>query len=189
VRETPLLQDKVRLAVVLFIASEAVFFLFLLVAYIYSHPSEIAGPTAANSLEPWKTAIYTVFLLASSLTLYCAERSLEGKRRHLFAWLGVTILFGAVFLFGEVREYSRLLHLNISIGRNLFGSTYYTLTGFHALHVMLGLLMLLTLLGLLFVKKLGRHRHIAFTAVSYYWHFVDAVWIAVFSVVYLWSAR
>jgi cytochrome c oxidase subunit 3 len=188
-KATPLLQDKIRLSVLLFICSEFVFFTFLIVAYIYSHPSEISGPTAANSLEPWKTAIYTVFLLSSSLTMYLAERSLERKRSSVIFWMCITVLFGGVFLFGEMREYTRLLHQNISIGRNLFGSTYYTLTGFHALHVTLGLMMLLSLLGLFISGKLGKHCKTSFTAVSYYWHFVDAVWIAVFSVVYLWSAR
>jgi heme/copper-type cytochrome/quinol oxidase subunit 3 len=118
-----------------------------------------------------------------------AERALESSRRGVFFWMLATVFLGGVFLFGEMREYTRLLHQNISIGRNLFGSTYYTLTGFHALHVTLGLCMLLALLGLFAANKLGRHRRSAFKAVSYYWHFVDAVWVAVFSVVYLWSAR
>ncbi len=88
-----------------------------------------------------------------------------------------------------MREYSGLLHKSISISRNLFGSTYFTLTGFHAIHVTMGVLMLLTITDLIATDKLKENRHTAFKAVSYYWHFVDIVWVMVFSVVYLWSAR
>jgi heme/copper-type cytochrome/quinol oxidase subunit 3 len=185
----PLLHEKIRLAVLLFLVSEFVFFVFLIVAYIYSRPSEISGPTAQSSLVPWKTGIYTVVLLSSSATIYLAERALDKSRRRFAMWMSTTILLGAIFLFGEMREYSGLLQRDISISRNLFGSTYFTLTGFHAIHVTLGLLMLLTILGLVMSGKLGQKRHTAFRAVSYYWHFVDIVWIMVFSVVYLWSAR
>jgi heme/copper-type cytochrome/quinol oxidase subunit 3 len=185
----PLLHEKTRLAVLLFLVSEFVFFFFLIVAYIYSQPAEIDGPTAHNSLIPWKTGIYTVLLLLSSGTIYLAERALDKGRRAFALWMSATVLLGAIFLFGEMREYAALLHRDISISRNLFGSTYFTLTGFHAIHVTLGLLMLLTITGLGLAGKLGRKRHTAFRAVSYYWHFVDIVWVMVFTVVYLWSAR
>ena len=138
---------------------------------------------------PWKTGIYTLLLLSSSATIYMAERAMGASRRRFAMWMSATILLGAVFLFGEMREYSGLLHKDISISRNLFGSTYFTLTGFHAIHVTLGLLMLLALLGLVLSGKLGEKRETSIKAVSYYWHFVDIVWVMVFSVVYLWSAR
>jgi heme/copper-type cytochrome/quinol oxidase subunit 3 len=185
----PLLHDKIRLAVLLFLVSEFIFFVFLVVAYIYSRPSEISGPTAHSSLIPWKTGIYTVFLLSSSATIYLAERALERNRRRFVVWMSATILLGAIFLFGEMREYSTLLHQDVSISRNLFGSTFFTLTGFHAIHVTLGLLMLAVITGLVIANRLGGKRRTAFKAVSYYWHFVDIVWVMVFSVVYLWSAR
>jgi heme/copper-type cytochrome/quinol oxidase subunit 3 len=185
----PILREKVRLAVLLFLVSEFVFFVFLIVAYIYSRPSEISGPNAHSSLVPWKTGLYTVFLLASSGTIYFAEQSLDKNRRRFVIWMSTTILLGAVFLFGEIREYSGLLHKSITISRNLFGSTYFTLTGFHAIHVTLGILMLVTVTGLIATGRLREKRMTAFKAVTYYWHFVDIVWVMVFSVVYLWSAR
>lgn len=185
----PLLHEKTRLAVLLFLASEFVFFVFLIVAYIYSQPSEVNGPTAQSSLVPWKTGIYTLLLLLSSGTIYLAEKSLQSSRKRFALWMSATILLGAAFLFGEMREYAGLLRKDISISRNLFGSTYFTLTGFHGIHVTLGLLMLLTIFGLVMADKLGHKRRTAFRAVSYYWHFVDIVWVMVFSVVYLWSAR
>ena len=152
----PLLHEKTRLAVLLFLASEFVFFVFLIVAYIYSQSSEINGPTAQSSLVPWKTGIYTVLLLLSSGTIYLAEKSLESNRKRFALWMSATILLGAAFLFGEMREYAGLLHKDISISRNLFGSTYFTLTGFHGIHVTLGLLMLLTITGLVMAGKLGQ---------------------------------
>ncbi len=185
----PILREKIRLAVLLFLTSEFIFFVFLIVAYIYSQPSEVNGPTAHSSLVPWKTGIYTVLLLLSSATIYLAELSLDKNRRRFLLWMSATILLGGVFLFGEMREYSGLLEKSISISRNLFGSTYFTLTGFHAIHVTLGVLMLLTITGLIATDKLKEKRHTAFKAVTYYWHFVDIVWVMVFSVVYLWSAR
>lgn len=185
----PLLHEKVRLAVVLFLISEFIFFVFLVVAYVYSRQGEISGPTAHSSLVPWKTGIYTAVLLTSSGTIYLAERSLEHRRRAFAFWMSLTIALGSIFLFGEMREYATLLHHDVSVSRNLFGSTFFTLTGFHAVHVTLGLVMLAVLLGLVFFDKLGAKRRTAFKSVSYYWHFVDLVWIMVFSVVYLWSAR
>jgi heme/copper-type cytochrome/quinol oxidase subunit 3 len=185
----PLLREKIQLAVLLFLVSEFIFFVFLSIAYIYSHGSEVLGPTAHSSLVPWKTGIYTVLLLLSSVTIYLAERALDKNRRLFTAWMCGTILLGAVFLFGEASEYAGLLAQNVSISRNLFGSTYFTLTGFHGIHVTLGLLMLITLLGLILSGRLKEKRRTAFKAVSYYWHFVDLVWVMVFSVVYLWSAH
>jgi heme/copper-type cytochrome/quinol oxidase subunit 3 len=185
----PILREKTRLAVLLFLTSEFVFFVFLIVAYIYSRPSEINGPTAHSSLVPWKTGIYTVFLLASSGTIYLAERALDRNLRRFVLWMSTTILLGAIFLFGEMREYSTLLQQSVTISRNLFGSTYFTLTGFHAIHVTLGILMLVTVTALIATGRLREKSHTAFKAATYYWHFVDIVWVMVFSVVYLWSAR
>ena len=185
----PILREKIRLAVLLFLVSEFVFFVFLIIAYIYSRPSEISGPSAHSSLVPWKTGIYTVFLLASSGTIYIAELALKKNVTRFILWMSATIVLGGAFLFGEMREYAGLLAKSITISRNLFGSTYFTLTGFHAIHVTLGVLMLITITALIATDKLREKRYTAFKAVSYYWHFVDIVWVMVFSVVYLWSAR
>ena len=101
-------------------------------------------------------------------------------------WLLITILLGVTFLAGQGIEYADLLTHHVTISRDLFGSTFFTLTGFHGLHVFVGLL-LLTLLLLLFV--FGRKSKPALPGVesiAYYWHFVDAVWVVIFSIVYLW---
>ncbi len=105
----------------------------------------------------------------------------------LIAWLIATIIFGIIFIVGQGTEYSRLFQLNLTVSKNVFGSAFFTLTGFHGLHVLIGLLVLSIIL-ILFIS--GRFRAIensAFRSASIYWHFVDAVWVVVFSVVYIGS--
>lgn len=184
--------EKSKLGMGLFIASEATFFLFLILAYVYFRRSVTTGPTAANSLDPLKTGVYTIFLLASSLTVWLAVRSLRRKsRRMLSVWLLATVALGAIFLFGQGREYARLLRLDVTVSRNLFGTTFFTLTGFHGFHVLIGVLALAVLLGLAmagnFIGEGKERRAVAVEAISMYWHFVDAVWGVIFAIVYLWA--
>lgn len=184
-----LLQKKTLLAVLLFISSEAIFFACLIAAYIYYASASPNGPNAHNVLDPLKTGFYTVCLLSSSLTVYFAERAQRKEKSGVSLWLAGTMILGAVFLYGEMREYTKLLHENVTVSRNLFGSTYYTLTGFHALHVTVGLVLLGTMLVISLKRRMRRPQQSALECISYYWHFVDVVWVSVFSVVYLWSTR
>lgn len=181
--------NKYRLGMLLFLSSEGIFFAFLLTAYVFYHGSVTDGPNAHNSLNALTTGIYTIVLLLSSGTILLAERALRKQIKGFQLWLAVTIICGSVFLYGETREYMRLLHKNVTVSRNLFGSTYYTVTGFHALHVSIGLLMLCILLALSFRGGIREEEHVGVQVISYYWHFVDLVWVAVFSVIYLWSTR
>ena len=180
--------EKNKLAMLLFIANEAVFFLLLILAYVALHRRTGTGPTAASSLDLAATSVYTVLLLSSSFTLWRAEVShRRGRTRALRGWLAATIVLGAGFLFGQGREYAGLLSRNITISRDLFGTTFFTLTGFHGLHVFLGVVMLAVLLSLAVFGRSPEPSEGAMNAVSVYWHFVDAVWVIIFSVVYLWA--
>jgi heme/copper-type cytochrome/quinol oxidase subunit 3 len=182
-----ILTDRNRLGMLLFIASEAVFFALLISAYVYYQSVTFPGPNASNSLDPGLTAIYTVFLLASSVTAWAAGKSLEhGSRRGLIGWLILTIVLGGIFLFGQGREYLHLLSQNISIDRNLFGTTFFTLTGFHGLHVLVGLIAIAILALLGWRGAFKGPKSGAVEAISMYWHFVDVVWIVLFSLIYLW---
>lgn len=181
--------NKTRFGMLLFLGSETVFFIFLITAYIYYHGDVKGGPTAHSSLDPMKTGIYTAILLSSSGTIYFAEKAFRKASRGFHWWMAGTILCGATFLYGEMSEYSSMLHKDITISRNVFGSTYFTLTGFHAAHVTVGLILLSTLLGLSISGRLRAEHQAAVESVSYYWHFVDIVWAAVFSTIYLWSTR
>lgn len=183
-----MLKDKLRLAVVLFILSESVFFLLLVIAYIAYHVKASSGPTAAQTLDLRAGAFFSLFLFTSSFTLWRAEVNLrKDRRRALAAWLGTTIVLGAVFLYGQGREYLHLLAQDVTISRDLFGTTFFTLTGFHGLHVFSGLILLSVLYLLAVFGKPTEPKQHAVGAIGYYWHFVDAVWVVIFSVVYLWA--
>jgi heme/copper-type cytochrome/quinol oxidase subunit 3 len=171
----------------LFLTSEVFFFAILILAYVYYGGAPADGPSAANSLDVPTAAIFTVFLLGSSGTLWLAERSLAHERQaELRLWLLVTVVFGAIFLVGQAWEYLRLIEENITIHRNLFGSTFFTLTGFHGLHVFSGLVALTILFGLSMAGWFKGPHAIAIETVGWYWHFVDVVWIIIFALIYLW---
>ncbi|HEX6607526.1 MAG TPA: cytochrome c oxidase subunit 3 [Chloroflexia bacterium] len=180
-----------QLAVALFIVSEVVFFAMLIIAYIFyrDSPAVAGGPTAKRSLDIALTTLFSICLFASSGTIWFADRSLaRGNEKGVRLWLGATIVLGAIFIGGQGYEYSKLLSEDITLNTNLFGTTFYTLTGFHGLHVTAGLIALI----ILFVLALtGQFRNVthnsAMAAISLYWHFVDVVWVVVFSVVYIWA--
>ena len=172
-----------------FIASEAVFFSILIIAYAYYHEAAHTGGTAARVLDPVRAGVNTLFLLASSLTMWLGSKSLSRRNQAgLIRWLAVTIALGAVFLLGQAREWGGLIHGGTTISRDLFGTTFFTLTGFHGLHVFLGLVLLAMLCALAARGQFTRARSSSVEAVGIYWHFVDGVWIVVYSVIYLWSA-
>ncbi len=181
-----------KMGVLLLIVSESVFFLLLILAFVFyrAAPANADGPTAFNSLDVPKTAFFSVCLYASSLTIWLADRSVKrGHDLRLKAWLLATIVLGGIFLYGQASEYYKLIgEQGVTPGRNLFGSTFFTLTGFHGLHVLVGLCLLLTLFALALrgTFKGGRGAS-GFETVSWYWHFVDGVWVVIFPVVYLWS--
>jgi heme/copper-type cytochrome/quinol oxidase subunit 3 len=178
--------ERSKLGVLCFIGSEVFFFGVLIIAYIVYRPWAAPGPNASNSLEPATAGIFTALLLASSLTLWLAERSAKRARLGgLRLWLLTTVLLGAAFLLGQGREYLLLLSSGVTVNRNQFGSTFYTLTGFHGLHVFSGLVALLVMLGLALGDQIRGRRLAGLAAIGWYWHFVDVVWLIIFSLVYL----
>jgi heme/copper-type cytochrome/quinol oxidase subunit 3 len=177
--------DTAKLTVAVFIGSEAVFFGFLIAAYIY-YSGAIHGPNARTSLDPARTLIFTICLIASSGTMWVAERRLAAARQTAFrVWLAATILLGSVFLAGQAIEYTGLITKSVTPERNLFGATFFTLTGFHGFHVLCGVIALTTLLVLTFMRGFGTRQGSGVAAIAMYWHFVDIVWIVIFSLVYL----
>jgi heme/copper-type cytochrome/quinol oxidase subunit 3 len=177
-----------RLGMLLFIASEGVFFLLLIIAFVIYHEDAGNGPEAAANLDLVPTAIFTAMLMASSVTVWLAGRCRKRDRhRSCLGWIAATFTLGAVFLVGQGREYARLIHENVTISRDLFGTTFFTVTGFHGLHVFIGLVLLLVLLVSGLAWRGREPRTAMVETVSLYWHFVDAVWMVVFPVVYLWG--
>jgi len=183
------MMEKNKLGMVLFLLSESVFFVLLILAYVTYHVRQGNGPTAAGTLNIAKTGMFSVFLFASSFTVWRAGQGLrEGRRgRGALLWLALTIALGLVFLFGQGLEYWDLIRQDVTISRNLFGTTFFTLTGFHGLHVSVGLIMLASVLWMAARSGLRKPKPAAVEVVSVYWHFVDAVWVLIFAVVYLWA--
>ncbi len=131
--------------------------------------------------------ISTLCLLSSSVVIHAAERALERDEPRIFClFLAVTIALGIAFLALTGFEWHDLIfNQHLTIGRNLFGTTYYTLVGFHAFHVTVGVIVMLIVLGLAMRRQLTSAHRTGVTLVGWYWHFVDAVWIVVFFVVYI----
>jgi cytochrome c oxidase subunit I len=180
--------DKDKVGVGAFVVSEAGFFLILIIAYVFFATHGQAGPTAASVLDTPRTGVFTALLIASSFTLHRAEKAAAGPAFR--GWLALTVALGAVFMIGQGSEYAELFGRGVTVSTNLFATSFFTLTGFHGLHVTLGLLALLVVLGLSFKdkgaeKKKKGAKSRALEAIGIYWHFVDVVWIVVFAVVYL----
>ena len=181
------MMEKTKLGMIAFLASEAFFFGALILAYIYYNAGPITGPNAANSLDPLTAGIFTLCLIASSGTLWLAERNIAQRNQSgVRLWLLATVVLGAIFLLGQGREYLHLIGENVTISRNLFGTTFFTLTGFHGLHVFSGLVALAILAGLALAGAFQGPHSIAVETIGIYWHFVDVVWIVIFAIIYLW---
>jgi len=171
-----------------FVGSESFFFLALILSYIYYSRKGGELSSSAGYLDILKTAVFSAFLFLSSLTIYLAEIGLRrGNRKIMLTWLVATIILGIVFIVGQGIEYSRLFKLNLTVNRNVFGSAFFTLTGFHGLHVVIGLIVLSIIVTMILSGRFRAIENSAFRSASVYWHFVDAVWVAVFSVVYIGS--
>jgi cytochrome c oxidase subunit 3 len=174
-----------------FLISEVAFFSTLIVAYIAFMGQDTVGPTPAEALSLPLVIGTTICLLSSSVVVHAAHRALQRGNQAAFCllWLG-TIALGIAFLAGTAYEWRELIFdKNLTIGRNLFGTTYYTLVGFHALHVTGGVTAMLIVLLLAVRRKVTRENSTGVELVSWYWHFVDAVWVVVFLIVYVASTR
>ncbi len=169
-----------------FLVSEVAFFSTLIVVYRVYLGAAQSGPTPAVLSLPF--VIGTTFcLLASSVTVHLAVKSLgSGERSTFLRWWSATILLGIIFLAGTAWEWRELVVVHgLTPSRNVFGTTYYTLVGFHALHVTLGVVAMLTVLGLSLRRLVTSESRGGVELISWYWHFVDVVWVVVFGVVYV----
>ena len=167
------------------ITAESAIFIIFVVAYVYYIGKSISGPKPHDVLE--LPIISTICLLSSSITVHFAVSALHhGKRSLCSIWLALTVLLGSIFLAGTAQEWYQLIyHDGLTIQTNLFGTTFYSLVGLHASHVIVGLLMLsLSLIFSLSGQLTEKHTE-RLEVLSLYWHFVDAVWVVVFMVVYV----
>ncbi|MGA3048363.1 MAG: cytochrome c oxidase subunit 3 [Terracidiphilus sp.] len=167
------------------IVAESAIFLIFVVAYIFYIGKSLTGPTPAQVLE--LPIFGTACLLSSSVTVHFAVAALrKGKLRGCTGWLAGTVLLGSIFLITTAREWYHLIYdEGLTIQTNLFGTTYYSLVGLHATHVVVGLVMLLLAFGFSLFGFVTEAHSERLETLSLYWHFVDAVWVVVFTVVYV----
>jgi cytochrome c oxidase subunit 3/cytochrome o ubiquinol oxidase subunit 3 len=179
------LPSRGRVGMVSLIAAEAAIFIIFVVAYLFYAGKSLTGPMPKDVLRT--SVFYTVCLLSSSLTIHFAIRAVrQGSTRTFRNWWFGTFALGAIFIYGTAHEWYRLIfEEGLTIRTNLFGTTFYSLVGLHGFHVIVGLILLSTVLALTFLGHVGQEHSYRLDVLSLYWHFVDAVWVVVFSVVYI----
>ena len=179
------LPDRGMVGMAALIVAESAIFTIFVVAYLFYVGKSLTGPTPREVLET--PIFYSICLLSSSLTVHLAGAYLRRGKKAVFLslWL-LTFTLGGLFLFGTAQEWHRLIYeKGLTISTNLFGTTYYSLVGLHAFHVTAGLTMFLIVLVFGLAGRVGRDQSGRIEILSLYWHFVDAVWVVVFTVVYV----
>ena len=180
--------NPVKVGMLAFLLSEVAFFSTLITTYVvFLRETKNANPSPADVFHLPLVLVGTACLLSSSVTIHFAEHAMRaGHRGKFLALWGLTIVLGALFLLGTAKEWFELIAEDrLTISRNLFGSTYFTLVGFHATHVTVGLIILSIVWIVAARGKVSAEHSTGVEVVSWYWHFVDGVWILVFSLVYL----
>ncbi|HEX5948891.1 MAG TPA: cytochrome c oxidase subunit 3 [Actinomycetota bacterium] len=178
--------DNRKLGMWAFLGSECLFFGSLIATYLLYRGRSVQGPFPEDVYDIPYTSVSSFILLMSSLTMVLALNAIQrGDHRRLRAWLLATALLGITFVGGQVFEFTVFIKEGLTLTRNVFGSSFFVLTGFHGAHVTIGILMLLTLYGMSLAGRLPVERALRVELVGLYWHFVDIVWIVIFTVVYL----
>jgi heme/copper-type cytochrome/quinol oxidase subunit 3 len=183
--ETTLGLDHRKLAMWTFLGSEFLFFGGFIAAYLLYIDTTAGGPGVEIFDIPF-TTISSFVLLMSSLTMVLAHHAhTKGDLRRMRLWILATAGQGAVFLGGQVFEFNVFFREGLEYGTSPFSSAFYTLTGFHGIHVFVGILLLLALYGLTLTGKVKPNQPLKTEMIGLYWHFVDIIWVLIFGVVYL----
>ncbi|MEY2417987.1 MAG: hypothetical protein QOG90_667 [Actinomycetota bacterium] len=175
-----------KMAMWAFLGSECLLFGALISTYLLYRGHSVVGPYPKDVYDIPFTSVSSFVLLMSSLTMVLALSAIQRRdERRLRVWLLATALLGATFIAGQIYEFTSFVHEGLTIHTNLFGSTFFVMTGFHGVHVTLGIVMLLTLWGMSMRGQLPPEKAETVEIAGLYWHFVDIVWIVIFTVVYL----
>lgn len=169
-----------------FIGSESLFFGSFIATYMIYAGRSVVGPYPEEVLNIPLTSVSTFVLLMSSLAMVLALAAVQkGSRKGALIWLMATALLGSTFLGIQAFEFTEFYHEGLTISTNLFGSTFFILTGFHGAHVTVGVMWLLILWLQTFAGKIGPEDSLKVEVAGLYWHFVDVVWIVIFTLIYL----
>ncbi|MGH2740302.1 MAG: cytochrome c oxidase subunit 3 [Actinomycetota bacterium] len=178
--------DNRKMGMWAFLASECLFFGALISTYLLYRNRSLVGPHPSDVYDIPFTSVSSFVLLMSSLTMVLALAAIQrGDHRGTRAWLLATALLGMTFLAGQVFEFTVFVKEGLTLSRNVFGSSFFVLTGFHGMHVTVGVLLLLVLAGQSALGRLPQEKALRVELTGLYWHFVDIVWIVIFTVVYL----
>ncbi|HEX4038951.1 MAG TPA: cytochrome c oxidase subunit 3 [Acidobacteriaceae bacterium] len=179
------LPSRGRVAMLSLIIGESAIFTIFVVAYVYYIGKSLSGPTPQQVLDI--PIFNTICLLSSSVTIWLAEREIDrGRMKAFAAWWALTIALGVVFIAGTALEWHKLIYVDgLTIRTNLFGTTFYSLVGLHATHVVVGLVGLSLILLFTLTGHVNERHSERIQVFALYWHFVDAVWVVVFTVVYV----
>ena len=180
--------NMVSVGTIVWLSSELMFFAALFAMYftLRSVNPDVWAESVKNLNIPFASVNTTILVLSSvtcQMGVFAAERgNVQGLRR----WFTITFLMGAFFIGGQIAEYSKLIHEGLTLSSSPYGSAFYLTTGFHGLHVTGGLIAFLYVLGRTYAGKSFTHeKATSAIVVSYYWHFVDVVWIGLFATIYL----
>jgi heme/copper-type cytochrome/quinol oxidase subunit 3 len=178
--------DNVKMAMWAFLGSECLFFGSLITTYLLYRNAHEGGPSPADVYDIPYTSVSSFVLLMSSLTMVLALSAIQrGDHAGMRVWLLATAFLGMTFIGGQIFEFTTFYEEGLALSTSAFGSAFFVLTGFHGAHVTIGILMLLSLVGMNLSGHLGTGDARKVEMVGLYWHFVDIVWIIIFTVVYL----
>jgi heme/copper-type cytochrome/quinol oxidase subunit 3 len=178
--------DNVKMAMWAFLGSECLFFGSLISTYLLYRNRVLDGPTPHEIYDIPYTSVSSFVLLMSSLTMVLAVNAIQrGDLRGMRAWLLATAFLGTVFIGGQIYEFTTFVDEGLTLKTSTFGSSFFVLTGFHGAHVTVGILMLLSMVGMSLSGRLGPEDARKVEHIGLYWHFVDIVWIVIFTAVYL----
>jgi heme/copper-type cytochrome/quinol oxidase subunit 3 len=178
--------SNTKLAMWVYLGSDCLLFGSLISTYLLLRHRSVGGPTPEAVFDIPFTSVSSFVLLMSSLTMALAVAAIvRGDVQRNRIWLATTAMLGGVFIGGQVYEFTTFYREGLGYTTNIFGSAFYTLTGFHGAHVSIGIVMLMSLLVMSFRGNLGPDRAETVEVIGLYWHFVDIVWIIIFTVVYL----
>ncbi|MBI4298803.1 MAG: cytochrome c oxidase subunit 3 [Chloroflexi bacterium] len=178
--------DHRKLLIWTFLGSECLFFGSLIATYLVYQGQSVVGPFPKDILEIPVTSVSTFVLLASSLMMVLAVTAIErGDMRAFRIWILACAIMGSTFLGFQVYEFNAFVHEGLTPRTNLFGSTFFTLTGFHGAHVTVGVIWLVSLFAGSLRGRVNPQNSLMVDIAALYWHFVDVVWIVIFTVIYL----
>jgi len=175
-----------KLAMWAFLGSECLLFGALISTYILYRHKAVSGPTPHSLYDIPFTSVSSFVLLMSSLSMALAVAAIQrGDERRLRVWLSTTALLGSIFIGGQIYEFTSFIRRGMTIRTNVTSGAFFVLTGFHGVHVTLGIIMLLSLVNLSIRGRIPQAKAEVIEIAGLYWHFVDIVWIIIFTVVYL----